>query len=133
MEHPARKDFLEGTFTLGDDTRIAKKAYLDSREVAPLLRAVARVTEDAAGAEVDEASAGGDVEIVEVVEDLGCCSPQPVSIDRSPESTAGDVEIVGEVLVLGLLGSQQPVSIDRSSSEASSISLLEAEEETLQK
>ena len=43
MEHPARKDFLEGTFTLGDNTRIAKKAYLDSREVAPLLRAVARV------------------------------------------------------------------------------------------
>ena len=28
---------------LGDDTRIAKKAHLDSREVAPLLRVVSRV------------------------------------------------------------------------------------------
>ena len=54
---PACKDFLEGTFTLGDNTRIAKKAYLDSREVAPLLRAVARVAEDAVEeAEVVEAS-----------------------------------------------------------------------------
>ena len=58
MEHPACKDFLEGTFTLGDNTRIAKKAYLDSREVSPLMRDVARVAEDAAGAEVDEVSAG---------------------------------------------------------------------------
>ena len=41
MENPARKDLLEGALTLGDDTRIAKKAYLDSREVAPLLRDVA--------------------------------------------------------------------------------------------
>ena len=57
MENPARKDLLEGALTLGDDTRIAKKAYLDSREVAPLLRAVARVAEDAVEeAEVVEAS-----------------------------------------------------------------------------
>ena len=35
------------------------------------------------------------------------------------------------VVVLGLLGSQQAVSIERPSSEASSISLLKAEEETL--
>ena len=35
-------------------------------------------------------------------------------------------------MVLGLLGSQQPVSIDRPSSEASSISPLEAEEEILE-
>ena len=48
---------LEGALTLGDDTRIAKKAYLDSREVAPLLRAVTRVAEDAVEeAEVVEAS-----------------------------------------------------------------------------
>ena len=46
---------LEGALTLRDDTRIAKKAYLDSREVAPLLRAVARVAEDAVGAEAAEA------------------------------------------------------------------------------
>ena len=71
-------------------------------------------------------------EILEDVEELGSYSPQSVSIDRSPESTAGDVEIVGEVVVLGLLGSQQPVSIERPSPEALSISPLEAEEETLE-
>ena len=57
MENPARKYLLESALTLGDDTRIAKKAYLDSREVAPLLRAIARVAEDAVEeAEVVEAS-----------------------------------------------------------------------------
>ena len=84
MENPARKDLLEGTFMLGDDTMKAKKAYLDSREAAHL-RAVARVDEAAVGAEVAEAP---------------------------------DVE---EVEDLGLLGSQQAVSIERPSSEASSI------------
>ena len=59
-------------------------------------------------------------------------STSPVSIERSPESTAGDVEIVGEILVLGLLGSQQYVSIERPSPEALSISPLEAEEEILE-
>ena len=42
---------------LRDVTKKAKEAYLDSKEVAPLLRAVARVTEDAVEeAEVAEAS-----------------------------------------------------------------------------
>ena len=68
-------------------------AYLDSREVAPLLRAVARVD--------DLLEAG--------------------------EETLKNRRVVE----LGLLIGQQAVSIDRPSSEASSISLLEAEEETL--
>ena len=74
MEDPVRKDLLEGALTAGDDTRIAKKAYLDSREVAPLLRAVARVAEDAVGAEVAEAPA---VEVV--VEEAAGFARKPAS------------------------------------------------------
>ena len=83
MEHPARKDFLEGTFTLGDDTRITKKANLDSREVAPL-RAVARV----GGLLEAEEEILEDVEESKI-EDLGPFSATVVSIERpSPEASS---------------------------------------------
>ena len=57
------------------------------KKLLHFLRDVARVAEDAAGTEDDEASAGGEVEIVDVVGDLGCCSPQTVSIVSLPIRT----------------------------------------------
>ena len=56
MENPARKDLLEGTLMLGDNTMKAKKAYLDSREAAHL-RAIAEVDVDVEEAVVVKASA----------------------------------------------------------------------------